>query len=1156
MIQFNRLRLNGFKSFVDRTELDIGKGLTGIVGPNGCGKSNLVEALRWVMGENSAKRMRGGEMEDVIFAGTDKRTARNLAEVTLLLDNSARAAPAAYNGNDEIEVLRKIERDHGSTYKINGRTVRARDVQMLFADTVSGSGSPALVSQGKVTKIIDAKPLDRRLILEESAGISGLYARRHEAEIRLKAADANLARVEDIVGSMDSRLSALKKQSRQASRYRNINAQIRQLELLLAYLEWAHLNERIQNNQDRFEKSESIVAEKFATVSQLTKTQNTQAEELPPLRQKEAETSARVQTQKIALQRLEDENNRLEQTIQETKDQIAQAKNDLDHENNILKESTEVMARIEEEQKKLIAEQEQETGKLEEKDEKRAELEKKVLALEEKHNSLMESAAQSRARKESLERQIAQNEERLATVVARREKAQDEYNALAAQAGQEKYIKELSAKIKELEEEAKTLDENMAAAYESAQTAQKRVTEEREALTAIESKKSEFNAEISMLESFFSNGSEENFAPVLDQVIADAGFEKALSRALGDSLMASLDETAPAFWTARSVNNLPALPEGVENLAPYVKAPEALKPALSQIGYVETEQDGERLAARLLPGQSLVSANGTYWRWDGYHVKSSATDRHALHLEQKNKLSELEKKRPQIAELVAAAQKALERSVQRQDESRQKHESLQSDLRATHAKLAELRQSQGNAHEEQARRDSEVTRLKETIVAANEDADSLAKTIERDKTLLSAHEETTENEKADNIDDIKIALLDARNAYQAAMRAFDIYMQEQNSRKARLHAIADERISLKNRSIRAAERVKNLNERKESLETKLAELKSQPKNFSKENEELLSKIAELEKERQDIANELATRENEVTETGKALKQAEAMLGEARESRAHAVATLDTLKEQMTGMRASVQEHFDMQPEGIAEHLTVKTEGQDIESTRAQKEKLSRERDNIGPVNLRADDEAQELEKEFVNLVRERDDLAQAIAELRGGIAEINKEARERLLAAFEHVNAHFQKLFTRLFGGGRAHLALIDTPDSKDPLGAGLEIFAQPPGKALQSLSLLSGGEQTLASIALIFAMFLTNPSPICVLDEIDAPLDDANVDRVCDLLDDIAQRGQTRFLVITHHRLTMARMDRLYGVTMAEKGVSQLVSVDLQQSFEFLEAA
>ena len=318
MIQFTKLRINGFKSFVERTELEIAPGLNGVVGPNGCGKSNLVEALRWVMGENSAKRMRGGGMEDVIFNGTSKRSQRNIAEVSLLLDNSSRTAPAAYNGSDEIEVIRRIERDHGSNYKINGKNVRARDVQMLFADTVTGANSPAMVSQGRVAQIINAKPIDRRRILEESAGISGLYARRHEAELRLKAADTNLTRIEDVLSGMESRLNGLKRQARQASRYRNIATQIRQMEILIAWMEWQSLEERMQKTRETFDGAESIVAQKLGAVTQLTKTQNAQAEELPPLRQAEAEIAATLQTKKLALQRLEDEASRLEQIQQET----------------------------------------------------------------------------------------------------------------------------------------------------------------------------------------------------------------------------------------------------------------------------------------------------------------------------------------------------------------------------------------------------------------------------------------------------------------------------------------------------------------------------------------------------------------------------------------------------------------------------------------------------------------------------------------------------------------------------------------------------------------------------------------------------------------------------------------------------------------------
>ena len=456
----------------------------------------------------------------------------------------------------------------------------------------------------------------------------------------------------------------------------------------------------------------------------------------------------------------------------------------------------------------------------------------------------------------------------------------------------------------------------------------------------------------------------------------------------------------------------------------------------------------------------------------------------------------------------------------------------------------------------------------ESDIAANVQAQELAQSdlaelegaIVLDKERVAAFVDSTDDDKDAQLEALHASLTDTRSAYNEAVRAYDQYVQTQNTRKARLRALGDERVNLQNRIIRAKERIKQLSERKDALSEKLKELKVQPKTFDDDREKLLGKISEAETLRDKAAEKLAERELEVTETSKALKESERVLSEAREARAHAQATLAIIVEQIEAQEAAIVEKFDMKPHDLPQHSAIDMDQEfgDLDSIRSKRESLTRERDQIGPVNLRADDEAQELEKEVTTLLHERNDLNEAIAELRTAINKINAEARERLLAAYEHVNAHFQRLFTKLFGGGKAHLALVDDEETKakDPLGAGLEIFAQPPGKALQALSLLSGGEQTLASIALIFAMFLTNPSPICVLDEIDAPLDDANVDRVCDLLDEIAARGETRFLIITHHRLTMARMDRLYGVTMSERGVSQLVSVDLQQSFSFLDEA
>lgn len=1155
MLQFTKLRLSGFKSFVEKTELEIGPGLNGIVGPNGCGKSNLVEALRWVMGESSAKRMRGDGMEDVIFAGTDRRSARNLAEVSLLLDNSSRQAPAAYNGLDEIEVTRRIERDRGSDYRINGKMARARDVQMLFADTVTGANSPSLVSQGHVTRMINAKPQDRRLILEESAGIAGLYARRHEAELRLKAADTNLLRVVDVLGSMETRLASLKRQSKQATRYRNLNAQIRQFELIVTYLEWQALVERQRVFKQKFSGAESIVAERLSVVTQLTKTQNTQAEEIPPLRHKEAEISAALQTRRLALQRLEDENKRQAQTLQETKDQVHQTNIDKQNQEQTLEECTVLLERIQAEQETLAAEQSAENKDIQEKQEKRDALKLHVLTLEEKYTSLKENAAESRARIESLERQIRNSESRMSILQSRKSAAQNERSALSMSEESLNQITVLEQKIKDLESMRDCLNLQVDESRSLISDSEGKTEQARQSVAEAQSRMARFNAEISTLERFFQNDKGRRYKAILDKITTESGFEKALSRALGDSLMASTDAHASEVWVTRENDcSTFELPDGVSSLLPHVNAPKELHLALSQIGFVTDEDQGNALATCLKAGQSLVSAQGTYWRWDGYIVRAQATDRHAVYLEQKNKLAELERARGSITSVLESEQKTLESAIDEQKAARQHYEALLSDIRGIEQKLADSRPALTKLKEKMARMESESSRLDTILKTAEDDIANLHEGLDFDQKTLNAIHAAANSSEDISIELVKSHLDESKELYQAAMRDFDLFQQAQRTRRARMQAISDERISLQNRSIRAREHLKTLTARAENLSEKLVLLKTQPKSFEKDYEGLLDQITAFEVERNQAADRLAACEKDLTVTLKALKESEKILGDAREQRAHAQATLSALNEQLLDMERQITETLSIPPKDLVNHAAmdmVQYQSTDLDRLKAERETLVRERDSIGPVNLMAETEAEELEKELSTLLHERNDLLQAIEELRGGIAKINKEARERLMVAFDHVNAHFQHLFMRLFSGGKAHLKLID---SDDPLGAGLEIFAQPPGKALQSLSLMSGGEQTLASIALIFAMFMTNPSPICVLDEIDAPLDDANVDRVCDLLEEIAERGTTRFLVITHHRLSMARMDRLYGVTMSEKGVSQLVSVDLQQSFEFID--
>jgi chromosome segregation protein len=1155
MLQFEKLKLSGFKSFVDKTELDIAPGLNGIVGPNGCGKSNLVEALRWAMGESSAKRMRGDGMEDVIFNGTDQRTARNIAEVSLFLDNAESTAPAQYNDLEQIEVVRRIERDRGSNYKINGKNVRARDVQMLFADTVTGANSPALVSQGQISKIISAKPTERRIILEESAGISGLYARRHEAELRLKAADANLLRVNDILGDLETRLNSLKRQARMAAKYKNLSAQIRQLDLVICYMNYRAVVTKFNEHKNSLNEIEQTVSDKMVAVSQLSKTQETLHVDLPELRKQEIEIATKLQALNIEVKRIEDAEAQKTRETEDLKRNIEQSQTDLTHETETASESKTNLEKLAQEQENLIKAQESYTSKL-------AALEKDMDAkgdiAKEKEtvmNTAMQTHADKRAKTESLQSSIDDQIKRLDDLKQREDKAQANLQELASTPSENK----ATAIAKDIQaHEAKVKGAQNALEKTQAQLSEIDGVIEiaRQTLKDQETQTAKIDTEISVLQSFIDQQTEPNTTPVRDSIKPTEGFERAVSRALGDSLLASLDENSQYTWINRDLKALPNLPKGAQPLSAYVDAPKALSAALSQIGVVENKDEAQTLFSTLEVGQSIVTKDGTYMRWDGYCIKAEASDRNADILEHRNKLESLKKQQTKAEKKKDEAQTAHEKAARKKEtlqnalsEQRHAYETLQntlSDLKIKHVQAQET--------ELRAQKDREY--LEESLNDIRGEMQSLNTSLEDNKKALSALQNSDAD--SDNLDELKLACNEARQIYQNAMREFDQIKQSARAGEARLQAMGDERNAVKNRMIRAEQRQEALTNRIEELKAALKAKSTNPKETEAKKDELLDKIATLESTRATRSEKLAEREAEIAQTMKALRESEASLSEAREKRGASQASLQSLEEQRKDIYARSVDRFQIKPQDLESHISIQiTDTDTVEGFRSRRTYLNETRDKIGAVNLRAEEEADELEQSAGQLIEERNDLEQAIAELREGIDTINAEARSRLMEAFETVNAHFQTLFVRLFGGGKAHLELVKTEENtRDPLVSGLEIFAQPPGKSLQSLSLLSGGEQTLASIALIFAMFLTNPSPICVLDEIDAPLDDANVERVCDMLDHIVKNGKTRFLIVTHHRLTMARMDRLYGVTMSEKGVSQLVSVDLQQSFGFLEAA
>ena len=859
-MKFKKIKILGFKSFVDQTDIDIEEGLTGIVGPNGCGKSNVVESLRWCMGETSPKSMRSSGMEDVIFSGTSDRPARNNAEVTIFLDNKDRNAPAEFNNDEEIQIRRKIEIERGSEYRINGKEVRARDVQRLFADLSTGAHSPSLISQGRVGALINAKPIDRRAVLEEAAGISGLHSRRHEAELKLKGAESNLQRLKDIMRQLNTQINNLQKQAKQAEAYKSISEEITRLEGIVTYLKWYNLKESFEKSDTDLRSSEQLIQKYTLEVSQATNDQAKANEKIQPLREKEIEAAAKLN--RINLER-----------------------ESLDKEEERIKEL-----------------------------------------------------------KKSLEQTIQQN------------------------------IGDYEREQYQLENALRDLD-------------------------ALNVKKGDLTGEISV----------DNF-------------------------------------DNEQINNLKEEKKQLEDQI------DELEENIEKYNSIKQSKRDEWQKA-LISEENLKSRESTLKEVEGYDDPNKWTQIFSQKFY--SNLSEISKKVIKAEELSADSRRSYDKASNDAKDAVTMSMQLREDLRQ---KDVEEKHSDWNYEHQR-----------------------LSKNIQSSKNQIN---------------------------------------------------------ELKQRRLKSEEELKEITNRPEEIAQKRGQL-IETKGFA-------------ETERQYAADRLAEADNELKKYENKLRKAQNDLANVRESKGRTEATKELAESRLSELESESIEKYNCKPDSIITKLSIsedlETLQNNFERNETRLERLKQQRDTLGAVNLRADLETKEIEQELERMNSEKTDLETAIKKMRESIEELNKEGRTRLLKAFDIVNNHFKDVFVQLFNGGKAHLELVD---SDDPLEAGLEMMVSPPGKKLQSMSLLSGGEQALTAMSLIFAVFLTNPSPICVLDEVDAPLDDANVERFCNLLDDIADKTNTKFLIITHHALTMSRMDRLFGVTMAERGVSQIVSVDLKKAEE-----
>lgn len=1154
MLHFKKLRLSGFKSFVEPTTLDIDVGLTGVVGPNGCGKSNLVEALKWVMGETSAKQMRGGEMDDVIFSGTDRRPPRNVAEVVLTLDNNGKNAPAQFNEAEDLEIARRIEREKGSLYKINGADVRARDVQLLFADQASGSRSTALVSQGKIGAVIAAKPTERRMLLEEAAGIRGLHSRRHEAELRLKGAEANLERLDDILVTLEAQMNGLKKQARQATRYRNLSDLIRTAEATLFYLRWSTAEKDLEQFRLRLSEIESDVTTISVLVATAATEQAEAAADIPALRDTEVAAAAALQRLIIARDGLDEEEQRIEAQAADTRHRIEETIADTAREQSLITDAEAAGARLLEEQTGITAARE---GEEENRAKAKSELEAAGTAVEAHETSLSgltQRVADTEARRNAMQRRVEEVTNRENRLGQRLGELNDERQRLEADAPEADALSDAEAH----QEKSVGAVTDAQAILEAAEQTHKAAEADREANRAAfndaRDAATKLSAEKNALTKLLHTGDPDMFPPLIDAITVEPGYEIALGTALGDEIEAPIDEAADIHWRALPpLSDAPNLPAGATPLSQWVQAPDALARRLSQTGIVDSVDQARSMSGMLRPGQRLVTRDGGLCRWDGYTIAAGATTAAARRLEQRNRLRELEGQSVAANQRLTDAEAEAERKREAVQRSAEAVQSARSSVRNAEMALTEVRESLSAIKQRMAAHGSRLAALADQI-----------RTLEADLAEASGQLTEARNELAGlpdvdgdraQIETLRVELAERRTHLMECRARHDEIERMARERNQRLEAIAREAASWSDRKQGSGTRLEELTQRRADLEVVREELASKPAALNQRRQALLNEIEGAEQKRLDAADKLSIAEARLAEADKALRIAEAELAKARENRVRSEGAVEQALQSCHAIAERVDDRLECRPDQLFEIAGLDPEKDlpDLEQTERKVERLQRERETMGPVNLRAEQEMNELDEQITTLSTERDDLTSAIDKLRRGINELNREGRQRLLQSFAEVNEHFQELFGKLFGGGHAHLELTD---AEDPLDAGLEILASPPGKKLQNLTLLSGGEQALTALSLLFAVFLTNPAPICVLDEVDAPLDDANVDRFCSMLEEMTKSKSTRFLVITHHRMTMARMDRLYGVTMSERGVSQLVSVDLQKAVEIRQSA
>jgi chromosome segregation protein len=1138
------LRIDGFKSFADAVNFPIDRGMTGIVGPNGCGKSNLFESLRWAMGETSAKRIRGNDMDDVIFGGTERRQARNVCEVAILLDNSGRTATPQFNDADQIELVRRIERGEGSAYRLNGKTVRAKDVQLIYRDIGTGASSAAMISQGRVGAVINAKPVDRRNVLEEAAGVAGLEPRRRDAELRLQATEQNLLRAEDTAAAYVEQIERLKKEARQAQRWREIDGLIRKAEALMLLARMAAADARLARAVKDQEACERTLADAVAAAAAAGRERDAASGAVIPMREKRIQHETLVARLDARREQTQADAERASRDLTEAMRRTDEAKVDHSREKVAVEEARRRIEEYSAERRSIAEAQATEMELIDQASDRYDTVQATAEKVAAEVEQLLSASAASDAIRSEAARRATETAERargLAAKLAEFKTRLTDLSATRLDADGENATR-LHAEAEALAEDAR---ERLAEAEAATAAAREDEIIARTAGAQTEGETAALEAELRGLPAL--NASDPN-AGTLPFVTVTSGYEQAFAAALGREIDSAVGGEGSPRWSGECLAVGP-VPDGVDRLDAFVEAPSEVVPKLMGVGVVDTREEALSWAGRLEPGVTIVSKDGATVRWDG-HVSEQTGDGTAERLA-------MEARRKEIEE-------ALPAMISRRESAKQQIDQATSAVRTAKAAEDEARRALTAAGEAEraarSRRDGTTRAYAEArarLSALTEQVASLE--AEEAAAREAAFEAEEALRAAPNADEIKAKLEtrrhelgQARKAGESARAIVEEALRTQRERRDRMSAIAREEVDHTRRLAGAGERLVDLERRIRQGEEECERLDKAPEEAARIAEQAQMEIETAREALAAVAAELGAAEQAAIAAEIKQRDAEVLVGGLREERSRLIEAITSVQESRAEVERQIVERTGGGPAELPAIAGIEPDVElpSADASEQRHNKLLREREQLGNVNMLAEEQLATTLGDSEKLVKERDELKEAVGKLRDQIAEIDREAKQRIEEAFIKVDDKFRFLFTRLFGGGHAQLKLID---GDSPLSSGLEIYASPPGKKMQSLQLLSGGEQALTALSLVFAAFLVSPSPICVLDEVDAPLDDANVDRLCSLMEDLCKEDATRFLVVTHHAMTMSRMDRLYGVTMAEKGVSRVASINLREAEEIV---